>query len=207
MRSTHFPELAVTRCTAVVMGLLPVCLVCLAGCSGPVTVSPFGGTLQEEEIATLAGRWKGKEQDIQIVMVNDKIIVGALQFDAEHDEFIAINLQVAIRKIGKHNIGFVQTPDLKRYTVFLVDEYSSKKVTVRQADHDRFVSLVRKNSLGGEIIEAKHSPWLRPLVIIEPDPTAFEDILQSEKIEELFPIATRICFYRDRVPDGPGIRD
>jgi hypothetical protein len=180
--------------------LVIVVAACVMGCSGPFAVSPCGDRIRSEDISMLAGRWRGNDKDIEIAITEKEVVIGALQFDDGRDAFVAVNIKATITKVASYKLLFAQTPDSKQYAFFLIESLSDSKVTLRMPDYDAFERLLKAKRLRGSMIDLAKSIDRRPRLLLDLDAAAFTTVLGEEDINTLFPLSTRISYFRNRSP-------
>jgi len=158
--------------------------------------SPTGERVGEPSLASLEGTSvAGDGSEIPVVLQQNELYAGQLDFDHQRRQFEAITLEITLTRIGKHHFMFVSTTSGDYYFAQLL-YISPDKVEVRPPDKDIFERAIADGELATQPVQSPQKGNVKSRLVIVADENAFSALINRHGIDTCFPVRDAITYCK-----------
>ncbi len=172
--------------------LTALLILATVGCDSVGLVEPIGDPLTIDEKSEYTGRWINSDGVICELKVSKDgtLLVGAMQWNDEKQQFVANNLPLEARRVGSAIYFLVRGDGGKGdYGILRVQRVSDSELRIYGADPAKFRAAVESGKLKGEVIVKPAQGNTRETfqVRIHPDAKSIDEVFGSEDFSQWAP--------------------
>jgi len=179
---------------------IAITVLLIGGCTWPSITAPIGSAWEPDDVAKLQGLWIGENGNYSVVVHHEGMLYVANQaFDPKSLVFEVRTIEVTRRMVentrllfGKEVFG--KEEDNPGYQFLLIETEADGSVSLRVPSAKFFADAVKTSKLRGKTGQSRWTdePW----VDLESDERGFRALLRTAKMEEMFPMKTRVVLRK-----------
>ena len=164
----------------------------IGGCSLPTITTPIGSAWEPSDVAELQGLWIAENGDhVQVVHHAGTLYVPNQAFNTKSLVFEVRTIEVTPRKLeNKRLLFFKGKGESDPYLFLLIETEADGSISLRLPSGEFFDDAVKTSTLRGKIVHSRFAD--KPSAILEPDEGGFCTLLRTAKMEEMFPMNTKV---------------